>query len=261
VLLKGASIQVLIVEDDRALGLFLQKCLMLEGHRVVLAGDGQTALEEAALHPPDLVVLDLGLPDCDGTEVLQAMRREHHGTAMLVVTGRGELEQRIRCFNLGADALLIKPFSLDELAALCNSLLRRYERFSDPLLRFGGLEMDRMERTVSYAGRTLDLTMTECKLLEVLLQNKGACSSREELLRTAWRSTPDLCTNIVDVYITYLRKKLATACPAGSCSPIETVRGKGYRVRSGTQEPRLQRPANHTAAPAGLLLADSAFVA
>ncbi len=234
---------------------------MLEGHRVVLAGDGQTALEEAALHPPDLVVLDLGLPDCDGTEVLQAMRREHHGTAMLVVTGRGELEQRIRCFNLGADALLIKPFSLDELAALCNSLLRRYERFSDPLLRFGGLEMDRMERTVSYAGRTLDLTMTECKLLEVLLQNKGACSSREELLRTAWRSTPDLCTNIVDVYITYLRKKLATACPAGSCSPIETVRGKGYRVRSGTQEPRLQRPANHTAAPAGLLLADSAFVA
>jgi DNA-binding response OmpR family regulator len=121
--------------------------------------------------------------------------------------------------------------------------------------------MDRMERTVSYTGRPLDLTMTEFKLLEVLLQNKGSCSSREELLRTAWRSTPDLGTNIVDVYINYLRKKLSTASAEGSCSPIETVRGKGYRVRSGTTEPGMQSPTNLRAAKAALMMADSTFVA
>jgi len=237
--------RVLVVEDDRALGLFLQKSLMQEGHKVTLVGDGQTALEEVRVHPPNLMVLDLGLPDLDDTKVLELMRKEHDGTALLVLTGRDHVEERIRCFDLGADALLMKPFSFNEMAALCRSLLRRYERLIDPVTRFGGVEMDRLERTVLYEGQPVDLTATEFKLLEVMMLRKGACTSREELLLKAWKAAPDLSANIVDVYINYLRKKFAAAHPEGeySRSPIETVRGMGYRVRDKRQIPRLEAPA------------------
>lgn len=236
--------RVLVVEDDRALGLFLQKGLMLEGHKVTLVGDGQVALEEVRVNPPNLMVLDLGLPGLDGTKVLEIMRREHDGTAMLVLTGCDQVQERIRCFDLGADAFLMKPFSFSELTAVCRSLLRRHKQFSDSVMRFGGVEINRMERTVLYEGHAVDLTTTEFKLLEALMLRKGACSSRDELLNVAWKSTHDLNTNIVDVYINYLRKKFSAAYPQGEAglSPIKTVRGRGYCVRDKRQIPRLETP-------------------
>ena len=144
--------RVLVVEDDRALGLFLQKGLRLEGHEVDWVGDGETALEQAAVNPPDLMVLDLGLPRRDGVEVLEALRGRFAGTSVLVLTGRSELEERIKCLNLGADDLLMKPFSFHELTARCRALLRRAEKFADPVLRFGAVEMNRMDRSVSHQG-------------------------------------------------------------------------------------------------------------
>lgn len=233
--------RVLVVEEDRALGLFLQKGLMLEGHKVSLVSDGHAALEEVRVNPPNLMILDLGF---DGTKVLEIMRKEHDETAMLVLTGHDHVQERIRCFDLGADAFLMKPFSFNEMAALCRSLLRRYKRTTAPVTRFGGVEMNRMERTVLYEGKALDLTTTEFKLLEALMLRQGACCSRYELLREAWKATPDLSTNVVDVYINYLRRKFAAAHPQGESdrSPIETVRGMGYRVRDKRQLPRLEKP-------------------
>jgi DNA-binding response OmpR family regulator len=211
---------VLVVEDDRALAQFLQKGLLLEGHTVDLAGDGEAALQQAEEHAPDLMVLDLGLPERDGTEVLEAMRARAADTPVLVLTGRSHVRERVHCLDMGADDFMLKPFSFHELMARCRAILRRRERGADPLLRFGAIEIDRLQRRVRYGGADLELTGKEYALLEVLVRRQGACCSRIALLAE-------------DVYVTYLRKKLAAARPADrmSGSAIETVRGSGYRLR------------------------------
>jgi DNA-binding response OmpR family regulator len=235
---------VLIVEDDQTLGIFLQKGLMLQGHDVELVGDGDAALELAAQQEPDLMVLDLGLPCRDGVEVLQTMRKDFPGTAILVLTGRSEVHERVRCLDLGADDFVLKPFSFHELMARCRALLRRRERFADPVVRFGGVEINRMDRTVGYEGIRIDLTTKEYTLMEFLVLNRGRCCSRAELLSQAWHSMPETDTNIIDVYINYLRKKLLASHPeeVRSESAIETVRGSGYRLRDKRKIPRLEAP-------------------
>ncbi len=151
--------RVLIVEDDAALGLFLQKGLKLEGHEVTWVGDGEAALVYAAEHRPDLIVLDLSLPKKDGTEVLAEMRGRFDETAVLVLTGRSQVEERVKCLNMGADDCLLKPFSFHELTARCRALLRRREQFADPILRHGDVELNRMERRVLRNGRLVELTV------------------------------------------------------------------------------------------------------
>src|SRR6266478_5216093 len=214
--------RVLIVEDDAALGLFLQKGLKLEGHEVSWVGDGEAALVHAAEHRPDLIVLDLSLPRKDET-------------AVLVLTGRSHVDERVKCLNLGADDCLLKPFSFHELTARCRALLRRREHFADPVLRHGDVEMNRMERKVMRNGRLVELTAKEFSLLEFLLMRRGRCCSRSELLREVWQMSPDAGTNVVDVYVNYLRKKLGAASVDGDegCPVIETVRGEGYRMGIG----------------------------
>jgi len=223
--------RVLIVEDDAALGLFLQKGLKLEGHEVAWVGDGIAALEQVEAFRPDLMVLDLSLPRKDGTEVLEEMRGKYD-SAVLVLTGRSMVEERVRCLNLGADDCLLKPFSFHELTARCRALLRRRERFADPVLRHGDVELNRMERRVTRNGRAVELTAKEFSLLEFLMQRKGGCCTRSELLREVWQMSPDAGTNVVDVYVNYLRKKLgAVGLDEGSGHVvIETVRGEGYRM-------------------------------
>jgi DNA-binding response OmpR family regulator len=223
--------RVLVVEDDAALGLFLQKGLKLQGHEVIWVGDGEAALEQTEAYRPDLIVLDLGLPKKDGTEVLQEIRGWLDDTAILVLTGRSEVEARINCLNLGADDCLLKPFSFHELTARCNALLRRRQRFADPLLRHNDVALNRMERRVTRNGKAVDLTAKEFCLLEYLMLNKGRCCSRVELLREVWQMSPDCETNVVDVYINYLRKKMGAASEiAPDHSVILTVRGEGYRM-------------------------------
>lgn len=226
------AMRVLVVEDDAALGLFLQKGLKLEGHDVVWVGDGEAALEQAAQYRPDLIVLDLSLPRKDGTEVLEEMRGHYDGTAVLVLTGRSMVEERVKCLNLGADDCLLKPFSFHELTARCRALLRRKERFADPMLRHGDVELNRISHRVMRGGQRVELTAKEFCLLEYLMQRSGRCCSRAELLREVWQMLPDAGTNVVDVYINYLRRKLgAVAAEADMVgSVIETVRGEGYRM-------------------------------
>jgi DNA-binding response OmpR family regulator len=227
---------VLVVEDDAALGLFLQKGLKLEGHEVSWVGDGEAALEHVQQNRPDLVVLDLSLPKKDGVEVLEGMRGSFDGTAVLVLTGRSMVDERVKCLNLGADDCLLKPFSFHELTARCRALLRRRERFADPVLRHGEVELNRIERRAVRNGRTVELTAKEFSLLEYMMQRQGRCCSRTELLREVWQMTPDAGTNVVDVYINYLRKKLGAASVDDDAGHgvIETVRGEGYRMSGVT---------------------------
>jgi DNA-binding response OmpR family regulator len=224
--------RVLIVEDDAALGLFLQKGLKLEGHDVAWVGDGEAGLSHVEEHRPDLVVLDLSLPRKDGTEVLESMRGRFNETTVLVLTGRSQVEERVKCLNLGADDCLLKPFSFHELTARCRALLRRREQFADPVLRHRDVELNRMERKVTRNGRMIELTVKEFGLLEFLMQRRGRCCSRAELLREVWQMSPDAGTNVVDVYVNYLRKKLGAASvdEDAGCAVIATVRGEGYQM-------------------------------
>ena len=222
--------RVLIVEDDLALGLFLQKGLISEGHEVEWIGDGEAALARLQSDPPELMLLDLSLPKKDDTEVLEAMLGRCNERAVMVLTGRNDVEVRVRCLNLGADDCMLKPFSFHELRARCRALLRRREQFADPVLRCGGIELNRMERRVLRDGMPVGLTVKEFTLLEFLLQRQGSCCSRVELLREVWQMTPETGTNVVDVYVNYVRRKLAAVHPDGDAAPvlIETVRGIGY---------------------------------
>ena len=236
--------RILIVEDDPALAIFLQKGFALQAHAVDRAGDGDAALEMAEQQEPDLIVLDLGLPRRDGVEVLQILRREFPSSLVMVLTARTDVHERVSCLDLGADDFVLKPFSLHELMARCRALLRRRERFADPMLRFGGVTVNRMQHAVSYEGEAIELTAKEFALLEFLMLRRGACCSRAELLTEVWHATPEAGTNVVDVYITYLRKKLAAAHPEDNVwtSVIETVRGSGYRMRDRRTIPRSEAP-------------------
>ncbi len=239
--------RVLIVEDDVALGLFLQKGLTLEGHDVSWVGDGEAALVHAEQHRPDLMVLDLSLPRKDGTEVLAELSGRFDEMAVLVLTGRSQVEERVKCLNLGADDCLLKPFSFHELTARCRALLRRREHYADPTLRHGDVALNRMERRVTRNGRLVELTVKEFALLEFLMMRRGRCCSRTELLREVWQMTPDAGTNVVDVYINYLRKKLGGRSLEGgngSCL-IETIRGEGYQM--GGVNKMVARVANYAA--------------
>jgi DNA-binding response OmpR family regulator len=227
---------VLIVEDDSALGHFLGQGLMLDGHEVALVADGEGALASAAKLRPELMILDLGLPRMDGMEVLAAMGKRHRSTSVLVLTGRAEMEERVKCLELGADDVVLKPFSFHELRARLNALGRRRSQFEDTVLRFGELEMDLAAHKVMQAGREVELTATEFSLLESLLRRQGErVCSRTELLDEVWRTPLGMGTNIVEVYINYLRKKLGKTLDRGlvgmrardSCV-IRTVRGEGY---------------------------------
>jgi DNA-binding response OmpR family regulator len=221
--------RVLVVEDDRALGVFLQKGLSFEGHEVEWVGDGDAAVERARRWAPDLVVLDLGLPQRDGREVLAVLSEESSRSSILVLTGRGEVEERVRCLNLGADDFLPKPFSFQELTARCRAILRRRERYADPVLRWGDIALDRLRRSVECAGVPVELTGKEFALLESLMMHRGQTCSRAQLLDEVWQLAPDTPTNVLDVYVNYLRRKLGSVSNS-QAALIETVRGIGYRM-------------------------------
>jgi DNA-binding response OmpR family regulator len=228
--------RVLIVEDDSALGHFLGQGLKLDGYQVERAADGESALALTEQMLPEVMVLDLGLPRMDGLEVLEEMGERFGATSVLVLTARAGMEERVRCLELGADDVVLKPFSFHELRARLRAIGRRRRRLEDTLLRFGDLEMDRAARRVTQGGREVELTATEFSLLESLLRRRGErVCSREELLREVWRSPLGMGTNIVEVYINYLRKKLGRGLGwrlgtvrAGGEAVIRTVRGEGY---------------------------------
>lgn len=219
--------RVLIAEDDHALGSLLQRTLESEGHMAAWVRDGDSALAAWQKAQYRLLLLDLNLPRKDGLEVLQAIRQTSDA-AVLVLTARNSLEERLRCLELGADDFMSKPFVLRELQMHCRALARRLQSSIGSQLRCGDLVLDRGSRAVQRGGRSIELTLKEFSLLEYLLEHRGECVSRTGLLEHVWKMHPDVTTNVVDVYINYLRRKV----DEGSKNKlIHTVRGNGYVLR------------------------------
>ena len=221
--------QILLVEDDAALASFLKKGMEHQGYRVTHASHGEAGVEIAAEGGNDVIVLDLNLPRLDGVEVLHRMRLGGVQTPVLVLTGRGSVEERIRCLDAGADDFLVKPFSFHEMVARCRAILRR--KGAEPetsVVRHGALQVNRLARTVHLRDTEVILTAKEFGLLDYLLQNRNRAVSRPELLEKVWKMAPDSGTNVVDVYVNYLRRKLRTK--DGEEDLIVTVRGSGYAL-------------------------------
>jgi len=219
--------RVMVVEDDTALSLFLKKALELEGHTVRVVADGVSAVEGIQEDMPDLLVLDLGLPQMDGVDVLRTLHDCVASMSILVLTGRSQLSEKIECLELGADDYLLKPFSMYELLARCKAIGRRRMGSAAGVLQCAGLRMDRIQRTVSYQTVMLEFTSKEFTLLEYLLLQKGRAVSRRELLQNVWQMSPDAGTNVVDVYVNYLRRKLGAV---GASGLVQTMRGEGYGI-------------------------------
>lgn len=243
--------RLLIAEDDKALGLFLRRGLESEGHRVRVTYDGAAAVHAFREDLPDLTILDLNLPVKDGEQVLEEVRQIDGELPVLILTARQEVETRVRCLDRGADDLMTKPFSLHELRARCRVLLRR-KREAKLVLRAGDVELDRMNHSARRGIEEIALTNKEFALLEHLMMNRGQCISRVELLETVWKLEPAQTTNIVDVYVNYLRRKLKDPPPGRL---IRTVRGQGYMVpveseTAPAKPPALAAPPIET--PAGL---------
>jgi two-component system response regulator QseB len=215
--------RILIAEDEPRLALFLEKGLRSNGFVTTVAEDGAKASLMARDDHFDLLVLDLGLPGKDGTEVLRELRASGQRMPVIILTARDDVSDKVAGLEGGADDYVTKPFRFEELLARVRARLRDERTVERTLLRAGEVVLDLRTRRASTGGRTVDLTAREFTMLEVLIRHAGQVLSREQLLSHVWGYDYDPGSNVVDVYIGYLRKKL------GSDS-IETVRGMGYRL-------------------------------
>ncbi len=217
--------RILIAEHESALGLFVARALEKEEHAVTIVADGEAAVMAIARADYDLLLLDLDLAKRSGMQVLEVARQLGNGMRVLVLTARAtELETRIACLEGGADDCMAKPFAMQELKARCRALLRRQDGAA-VVLRCGGLELNRLHQSVERDQEAVQLSRREFALLECLMLNRGHCVSRATLLERVWNSSDAASTNVVDVYVNYLRRKLGR-----SQGLIETVRGQGYRI-------------------------------
>jgi two-component system OmpR family response regulator len=222
--------RLLVIEDDLKLVRALERGLEQEGYAVDVARTGGEALDHATRRPYDAVILDLMLPGVDGFTVCQTLRDRERWYPVLMLTARGDVADRIRGLDSGADDYLVKPFDFGELLARLRALIRRGPSERPPVLEVGDLRFDRATRTVARAGREVDLTPREFAVLEYLAARAGQVVPRAELLEQVWDEHEDASPNLADVYVGYLRKKLER--PAGP-RLIRTVRGIGFLLEPG----------------------------
>lgn len=226
-------VDILVVDDERAVRDSLRRALELEGYRVELAEDGEEALRRLELEPiPDAVILDVLMPGADGLEVCRRLRGAGNAVPVLMLTARAEIDSRVAGLDAGADDYLSKPFALAELLARLRALLRRLgggdEGDSTETLRFGDLQLDPGTREVRRAGAPIELTRTEFSLLELFLRNPRQVLTRSIIFERVWGYDFGPSSNSLDVYIGYLRRKTEAG---GRGRLIHTVRGVGYALR------------------------------
>jgi two-component system OmpR family response regulator/two-component system copper resistance phosphate regulon response regulator CusR len=219
--------QILAIEDDPAMGKTLHAGLREAGHGCVLVRDGRAGLDEALTQRFDAIVLDLRLPGLGGLEVLAAIRREGVRTPILLLTAQGSVEERVAGLDAGADDYLVKPFAFAELVARLHAVCRRVQDRPAAQMSAGELSLDLATRRVQHAGREIDLTPTEFSLLEMLMRHAGQVVTRKMLCEHLWEADWEGETNVIEVHVTRLRKKLD-----GAGEAIQTVRGRGYAFRA-----------------------------
>jgi DNA-binding response OmpR family regulator len=219
--------RILVIEDDAALASYIRKGLESEHYAVDVALDGEQGSLMASDLDYDLMILDLNLPKLDGISVLRNVRPGKPQLPVLVLTARPRVEDRIFALDSGADDCVIKPFSYSELAARVRALLRRGRPSVNSVLQVADLKLDRVERKVQRGGHSIELTAKEFALLEYLMRNAGRRITRSMIIEHVWNLNFDTSTNVVDVYINYLRKKVDQDA---SCRLIHTIRGVGYEL-------------------------------
>lgn len=220
--------RVLIVEDEAKIASFLERAFREEAWEAAVAKDGETALALARSEAFDLAVLDVMLPGIDGFEVLKGLRALRRGMAVIMLTARDSVVDKVRGLDLGADDYLAKPFSVEELLARMRALVRR-STGSDDILELAGLSLDRRTQRVTRAGREIELTRREFALLEYLLETPGRIATRSMIAEHVWGIDFDPGTNTIDVYIKYLRDKIDAGFEP---KLIKTIRGRGYTIEA-----------------------------
>jgi DNA-binding response OmpR family regulator len=219
---------ILIVEDEQRLARLVARVLGEERHVVDIANDGDTGMDLALRGTYDLLILDLMLPGRSGLDICKQVRTHKLQPAILMLTARGSIEDRVAGLRIGADDYLVKPFAMEELVARVDALLRRGRAISDTQrLQVGDLTLDLLRREAQRDGRIIELTAKEFALLEYLMRHPGQVLTRTQIIDHVWRYDSDALSNVVDIYIHYLRDKI----DRGSARPmIKTMRGVGYRI-------------------------------
>jgi two-component system OmpR family response regulator len=232
--------RILVVEDEVKLASLIRRGLREEGLLADVAIKGEDALWMAGSTEYDAIVLDVMLPGIDGLETCRRLRADGVHAPIVMLTARGEIEDRIEGLNVGADDYLVKPFAFGELVARIHAVTRRSTSMRPTVLTVDDLRLDPIKHRAWRGAVELELSAKEFLLLEALMQHAGAAMTRKQLLDHAWDSEYEAASNVVDVYIGYLRDKIDRPF---NCASLETVRGVGYRLRAADPEDELTHPA------------------
>jgi DNA-binding response OmpR family regulator len=224
-----AAMHLLVVEDEPRMAELVRRVLVAEHHTVDVAPDAVTALGLAGSAGYDVLILDRGLPDLDGLELLRLLRDRGVMAPALMLTALGSVEHRVQGLDAGADDYLAKPFAFSELLARIRALARRAKPAGDARLAVGDLELDEERHVARVGGTAVDLSAREFALLAYLMRNADRVVTRQQILDAVWGAEPDVYSNVVDLYVSYLRRKLGELDRADL---IRTVRGVGYSLRA-----------------------------
>jgi heavy metal response regulator len=224
-----SPVRILVVEDEKKVASFVKKGLEEEGYAVDIAADGEEGLALALTRVHDLIILDIRLPKMDGLQVLQALRHDGVTAPVLLLTVRATIEDKVLGLDAGADDYLTKPFAFQELIARVRALLRRRTEGEPTVLRSGDLALDPARRTVTRGGEKIDLTPREFALLDYFMRNPGRVLSRTMIAEHVWDYSFDTSTNVIDVYVNYLRKKVDAGREP---KLLHTIRGVGYVLKA-----------------------------
>ncbi|MGR9054082.1 MAG: response regulator transcription factor [Gammaproteobacteria bacterium] len=219
--------RILVVEDEQALCEQIKQFLAAKGFAVDTAATGSDGYYIGQEYPIDAAVIDIGLPDFSGIELIKRLRKENVSFPILILTARSRWQEKVEGLEAGADDYVVKPFHYEELLARLNALIRRSGGRAHPVLTHGNIELDTLSQEVTVAGEKLELTAYEYKVLEYLMFRKGEVISKSVLTEHIYDEDFDRDSNVIEVFIGRLRKKLD---PDGVTKPIETLRGRGYRI-------------------------------